>query len=331
MSRVTVIGDGGWGTALALTALRNGHQCTVWGPFPDYLNEIAQRGENVRYLPGVPLPSEIHWTPYHAEAPADAEAVILAVPSRYFNDVVRFFAPYIPREALVISVTKGLEPGTGRRMTEVASALLERDDVCALSGPSFAEEVARGHPTAVVVAGYHLAAVHAVQRLFSGPTFRVYTSRDVIGVELGGALKNIIAIAAGVSDGIGFGDNARAALATRGLAEMARLGQALGARPETFAGLSGMGDLLLTCTGRASRNRRVGERLGRGESLSDILASMCQVAEGVQTCETTRILAARYNVSMPITEAVYAILREGKPPANAVRELMQRDLRAEQD
>lgn len=331
MKRVTVIGDGGWGTALALIARRNGHAVTVWGPFPEYLREIAERGENARYLPGIPLPPDIRWEPDRDAAVRTADAVFLAVPSQFFAGVVRAFAGAIPAAATVVSVTKGLDRDTHRRMTEVAGALLGREDLCALSGPSFAEEVARGLPTAVVSASRNPAAAEAAQRLLRGPVFRVYTTDDVVGVELGGALKNVIALAAGISDGLGFGNNTKAALATRGLAEMARLGRALGARAETFAGLSGMGDLMLTCTGRLSRNRAVGERIGRGEPLPAILSGMRQVAEGVINCANARALAADAGVTMPIADAVHAILHEGRPPLDAVRELMGRDPRPERD
>lgn len=331
MKRVTVIGDGGWGTALAVLLRGYGHRVTVWGPFPDYLAEVSARRENVRFLPGIALPADLRWEPDRARAARDAEAVILAIPSAFFGDVVRSFAGLIAPTALVISVTKGLDRTTHRRMTEVAGELLGRGDLCALSGPSFAEEVARGLPTAVVAASRSAAAAAAAQSLLNGPVFRVYTSDDVIGVELGGALKNVIAIAAGVSDGLGFGHNTKAALATRGLAEMTRLGRALGARAETFAGLSGLGDLLLTCTGRLSRNRAVGERIGRGESLASILSGMHQVAEGVVNCANARALAADAGVRMPIADAVHAILHEGRRPLDVVRELMARDPRPERD
>ncbi len=331
MSNVAIIGDGGWGTALALTALRNGHSVTVWGAFPDYLQEIAERRENVRFLPGIPLPPEIRWEPDRAAAVEGADAVLLAVPSQFFAETVRSFAGFVPRRALVISVTKGLDRATHRRMTQIAGEILGREDLCALSGPSFAEEVARGWPTAVVAAAGDLARAEAAQRLLTGGAFRVYTSDDVVGVELGGALKNVIAIAAGVSDGLGYGSNTKAALVTRGLAEMARLGRALGARPETFSGLSGMGDLMLTCTGRLSRNRAVGERLGRGEKIEGILAGMRQVAEGVVNCANARALAADAGARMPIADAVYSVLYEGRSAADAVRDLLQRDPRPERD
>lgn len=331
MKKVTIIGDGGWGTALALVLHRNGHDVRVWGPFPDYLATLRQRRENVKFLPGVPLPAEIRWESDRASAVAGAEVVVLAVPSRFYPQVAADFAPHIPAAARVLSVSKGLHPVSHIRLSAAAEAALGRGPVAALSGPSHAEEVARRVPTAVVIAcADHEAAVD-LQGVFNSAEFRVYTSDDVIGVELGGALKNVIALAAGASDGIGFGDNTKAALLTRGLAEMTRLGVALGAHPQTFAGLSGLGDLMVTCASRHSRNRGVGERLGRGEKLPAILASMEQVAEGVWTCRAALDEARRLGVAVPIIEQVDAVMHAGKDPLSAVRELMTRDPRVERD
>jgi glycerol-3-phosphate dehydrogenase (NAD(P)+) len=343
MKQVTVIGDGGWGTALALVLHRNGHRVRVWGPFSDYIARIREERENVKFLPGADLPPEIEWTAdpapelfafgseHGAGQAFHADAVVLAVPSRFYRNVIKSFAPHIPKSALVVSVTKGLDKETGRRMTEVAQGFLRHGPVAALSGPSHAEEVARGIPTAVVIACADPARAVALQKLFMSPAFRVYTSDDVIGVELGGALKNVIAVAAGVSDGIGFGDNTKAALITRGLAEITRLGAALGAHPATFAGLSGMGDLVVTCTSRHSRNRAVGERLGRGEKIESILKSMEQVAEGVWTCATALRLAREHKVDVPITEEVDAVVHKGKNPKHAVQALLTREAKPERD
>lgn len=325
------MGDGGWGTALALVLHRNGHAVRVWGAFPDYTAETRHRGENFKFLPGVPLPPELGWTAAAGEALDQADAVVLAVPSRFFRASLERFAALLPASAMVLSVTKGLDPAERRRMTEVAESVLSRRPVAALSGPSLAAEVARGVPTAVTVACTEHRQAAAWQRLFSNAAFRVYTSDDVIGVELGGALKNIVAIAAGISDGIGFGDNSKAALVTRGLAEMTRLGRALGAHPATFAGLSGLGDLFVTCASRQSRNRGVGERLGRGESIAHILEGMEQVAEGVWTCEVARQLAEQHRVSVPIIEEVCAVIHRGRDPRAAVQALMTRELRHERD
>ena len=327
--RVTIIGDGGWGTALALVLHENGHRVRVWGPFPEIIAAIRKRGENVDFLPDVPLPPEIHWTVDRAEAVEDADAVILAVPTKYLNDVALSFASLIPRSAQVMSVAKGLDRVTHRRMSEMAQALLQRPCVAALSGPSHAEEVARRVPTAVTVASEDHDLAVALQTLLANARFRVYTSSDVVGVELGGALKNVIAIAVGVSDGIGFGDNTRAALITRGLAEITRLGVALGASPRTFAGLSGMGDLIVTCTSRLSRNRAIGERIGNGEPVDAILSGMKQAAEGVWNCAAAQALAREHDIPVPITDEVVAMVHEGKAPREAVESLMGRDAKSE--
>lgn len=327
--KVAVIGDGGWGTALGLVLHRNGHEVCIWGPFPDYIATVRRKRENVKFLSGVPVPEAIAWTADRDEAARDAEVVVLATPSKFYADVVGSFAPLISDSTHVVSVAKGLSKDGHQRMTEVAETVLHHGAVAALSGPSHAEEVARGVPTAVVVASSDQAVATALQDVFSSSTFRVYTCPDVVGVELGGALKNVIAVAAGVCDGIGFGDNTKAALITRGLAEMIRLGTALGADPATFSGLSGIGDLLVTCMSRLSRNRHVGERLGRGESTEAILNSMEQVAEGVWTCASARLLAGERAVEMPIAEEVYAIVHEGKNPLEAVQALLTRDPKPE--
>ena len=331
MKRIAVIGDGGWGSALALLLNRSGQKVSVWSPFEEAAAAVRAAGRNERFLPGLPIPPEIQWTSDRARAVHGADLILWAIPTRYFRTVVQSFLPLLPPDVLQVSVSKGLEEGTLSRMTEVAEDLTRYGPVVALSGPTFAEEVARGFPSAAVAACRDLARAVHVQSILGGESFRVYTTDDVVGVELGGALKNVIALAAGVCDGIGAGTNARAALITRGLAEMARLGLALGARAETFAGLSGMGDLVLTCTGPLSRNRRVGERLGRGERLADILNGMEQVAEGVATAGNARALAARVGVSMPIVEEVVAVLEGVKDPRRAVSDLMRRTLRSERD
>ncbi|WP_372806627.1 NAD(P)H-dependent glycerol-3-phosphate dehydrogenase [Pontiella sp.] len=321
--KVTVIGDGGWGTALAMVLDRNGHDTTVWGPFEEYLEEIRSSGENKTYLPGVQVPASLKWTSNHAEAVQDAGLVVLVVPSRFYKPVVEAFKPFIPADALIVSATKGLDERTHERMSETAEAILGRP-VAVLSGPSHAEEVARGVPCAVAIAAHDHAIAEQIQNLFVNDAFRVYTLDDVVGVELGGALKNVIAVAAGISDGMGFGDNSKAALMTRGIAEITRLGTALGAKPETFAGLSGIGDLMVTCMSRHSRNRGVGERLGKGETLEEIMASMKMVAEGVWNCQAAKELADEKGVSVPITEQVNAVVHEGKDPRQAVLDLMSR-------
>ncbi|MBM4155141.1 MAG: NAD(P)-dependent glycerol-3-phosphate dehydrogenase [Lentisphaerae bacterium] len=331
MLNTTVIGDGGWGTALALVLHRNGHRVRVWGPFPEYVAEVARLGENPRFLPGIPLPPQIGWTADPAASVAGADLVVLAVPSQYFADTLRRLAPAWPAGALAVSVTKGLDRLTHHRMSSVAEDILGSRPAVALSGPSFAEEVAKGLPTAVVSACADPGLAARAQDAFSNAAFRVYTSDDVVGVELGGALKNVIAIAAGACDGLGLGFNTKAALVTRGLAEMTRLGVALGAHPQTFAGLSGTGDLMLTCFGRLSRNRAVGERLGCGERAEDILRGMAQVAEGVTNCDNAAALARDAGVEMPIADAVRAVVRGRLAPREAVARLMARDPRPERD
>ena len=331
MKQIAVIGDGGWGTALALVLYRNGHAVRVWGPFEDYVEQLRSGHENTKFLPGIALPAGLEWTASPQQAVAGAEAVVLAMPSKFYRPVLERFQSLITPDQLVVSVTKGLDKDTHQRMTQTAQQMLGGPAVVALSGPSHAEEVARGIPAAIVAACTDPAAARATQELFNAPVFRVYTSDDVIGVELGGALKNVIAVAAGVSDGIGYGDNTKAALMTRGLAEMTRLGVALGAHPATFSGLSGVGDLIVTCTSRHSRNRRVGESLGQGATLADLMATMEQVAEGVWNCANARALAAEHDVDMPITEEVYAMVHEGKDPRDAVTDLLTRDPRPERD
>lgn len=331
MHRIAILGDGGWGTALGLLLVKHGAGVRLWGPFPEYIERLRREHENKLFLPGVPLPETMHWTADRDEAVAGAEVVILASPSKYYRSVLESFVGRLPADCVLLSVSKGLDAATRRRLTEVAGEVLGHKSVAVLSGPSHAEEVARGVPTAVVIACADHSRAHALQKIMTSPQFRVYTSEDVVGVELGGALKNIMAIATGVSDGLGFGDNTRAALMTRGLAEMTRLGVALGARLETFSGLSGLGDLIVTCTSRLSRNHLVGERLGHGEALDGIVGSMSQVAEGVTTCAIARALARERGVRTPITDEVHAVLHEGRNPAQAVKTLMTRDTRPERD
>lgn len=323
--KITVIGTGGWGTALAVLLNGNGHHVTLWGRLQEEVEPILVYRENKLLLPGVKISERITVT---LDAPAglrDADWVVLAIPSHGMRAICRQLLPFLPPRAGILHVAKGIENQTAARMSEVIHAELGRD-ATVLSGPSHAEEVARGIPTAVVAAGPDAAAA---QKIFMNERFRVYTHDDVTGVELGGALKNVIAIAAGCCDGIGFGDNTKAALCTRGVAEMARLGVALGARRETFFGLSGVGDLIVTAFSRHSRNRGFGERLGRGETADQILASTRAVAEGVKTAQSVRQLAERVGIELPISREVHAILYEGKPPLQAVRDLMTRDAKAE--
>ncbi|MEI8139713.1 MAG: NAD(P)H-dependent glycerol-3-phosphate dehydrogenase [bacterium] len=327
--QIAIIGDGGWGTALGLSLLRSGHSVCIWGPFPEYIDRVRTSGENKDYLPGVRLPADLKLTADRSQAVDGASVVVLAMPTKYFRTVLTSFTGLIPSTARVISVAKGLDGKDNRRMTEVAEGILQAGPVAALSGPSFASEVAAGSPTAVVIASREPALSESLQTVFNSQKFRVYTSSDVIGVELGGTLKNVIAVGVGVCDGLGLGHNARAALVTRGLAEITRIGVALGAQANTFAGLSGMGDLVLTCTSRLSRNYSVGERMGRGEKITDILSGMKQVAEGVENSSSACSLAQRLSVPAPIAREVHAMVHEGKTPQAAVESLLGRDPKPE--
>lgn len=324
---ITVIGTGGWGTALAVLLHGNRHQVTLWGRLQEEVEPILVHRENKALLPGVKIPEAITATLDAHAALREAEMVVLAVPSHGMRPICRQLREFLPGKAVLVHVAKGIENETGARMSEVIAAELQRE-VVVLSGPSHAEEVGRGVPTAVVVAGKQAALA---QQAFMNERFRIYTHDDVVGVELGGALKNVIAIAAGCCDGIGFGDNTKAALCTRGVAEMARLGAALGARPETFNGLSGVGDLIVTAFSRHSRNRGFGERLGKGETMEQIVASTKSVAEGVKTAKSVVQLAERLKVDLPISRQVHAILYEGKAPKLAVRDLMSREAKPEFD
>lgn len=327
--KIAIIGDGGWGTAIGLLLAGNGHKVTIWGPFKDYIEKVAASRENMNFLPGVTLPPELLWTADREQAVAGADIIVLAVPTKYYRSVLESFASLIQPHSRIVSLSKGLDQQTHKRMTEVAAEVLNHAVIAALSGPSHAEEVARRIPTAVVIASRNKEHSDELQKVFTSDRFRVYTSDDVKGVEYGGALKNVIAVAVGMSDGIGFGDNTRAALITRGLVEITRLGSALGAKQSTFAGLSGMGDLIVTCTSRHSRNRSVGERLGKGETIEHIMGDMKQVAEGVWNCAIVRELARKLKVEVPITEEVYAIVHKGKKPQSALATLMTRDLKPE--
>lgn len=332
MTRLTVVGGGSWGTTLAAMLTGNGHDVTLWALEAEVIEEVREQRENRRFLPGVRLPTSLRVTGDLAEAVAGAQVLVNAVPSQFVAGVMTDAASRVPSGCQVVSATKGIETATLRRMEEVLQDILGARAMAGftvLSGPSFAVEVARGEPTAVVAASADQAAAERVQRLFQTPSFRVYTNPDVIGVELGGALKNVVALAAGMTSGLGFGHNTLAALITRGLAEMTRLGQAMGARASTFAGLAGIGDLVLTCTGELSRNRAVGVRLGRGEALDLIMSEMSAVAEGVKTALAAHELAQRHAVELPIASEVRAILAEGRSAREALSNLMRRDPKQE--
>lgn len=327
--KITVIGDGGWGTANALLLSGYGHDVTVWGAFPDYIEEMKRTRRNEKFLKGVELPPSLEFTADCSEAVKDADIVVLAPPSKFFAPVMERFKGLVRPGQLVVSLTKGLCEKTHERMTTLAEKILGIDDVVALAGPTHAEEVARGIPTTIVAACANEDKAKEVQRIWSGPKFRVYTSTDPVGVEIGGAVKNVIAIAVGCSDGMGFGDNTRAALITRGLAELKRFVYAYGGRPETLSGLAGIGDLIVTCTSRHSRNHSVGERLGKGEKIDAILSSMQMVAEGVWNSKVVHGLAAEMGVEMPISDLVYALCYENFDAAKAVEAIMSRELKSE--
>jgi len=324
--KITILGAGAWGTALARLLHQGGDNITLWGHIPEWVDEIRQTGRNDRFLPGIEVPRGIALEPDVLRAIERAECIVVAVPSQPFREVTRCLASY---SGLVASVTKGIEYDTGLTMCGILAETAPKAKCAALSGPTFAIEVARDIPTAIVAASRDLVTAETVQRLFSQPTFRVYTSSDLLGVEMGGALKNVIAIATGVGDGLGFGDNSKAALVTRTIVEIRRLGVACGAQAETFTGLSGLGDLMVTCFSKHSRNRGFGERVGRGEKPADIAASMLAVAEGYPTARSAFRLARKHHVSTPVIDEVHAMLYEGKNVAQAVRDLMSRDLKPE--
>jgi glycerol-3-phosphate dehydrogenase (NAD(P)+) len=324
--KVTVLGAGAWGSALGRLLNQGGHRVTLWSNLPQQLHEMRTTGRNELCLPGIDLPRDWGLEDDLTKSVVGSECVVVAVPSRPFRQVTSHLGKF---SGIVVSVTKGIEYDTGLTMSSVLKHTAPKARIAALSGPSLALEVARGIPTAIVAASEDASVSLQVQQWFHRPTFRVYTSHDLLGVELGGALKNVIAIAAGVCDGLGFGDNSKAALITRAIVEIRRLGVACGAQPDTFAGLSGLGDLTVTCFSRLSRNRGLGERLGRGEPLAEILRTMTAVAEGHPTAQSARQLGRKLGIDTPIIDEVYAMLYEGKPVADALRDLISRDSKSE--
>jgi glycerol-3-phosphate dehydrogenase (NAD(P)+) len=330
MSRVAVLGAGAWGTALAISlARRGGHTLNLWSHSSALAEQIADTGENLQYLPGFTVPSDVHVTSDLPASIFEADILLCVTPSQHLRETIAHLAPLLTRNQIILSASKGIEERTHLRMTQIIGALT--NNPCGvLSGPSFAQEVAAGQPTAVVIASSNPTVAQDIQREFSSPSLRLYTNDDVAGVELGGALKNVIALSSGVLHGLGLGANPSAALITRGIAEITRLAVACGGRRQTLAGLAGMGDLVLTCTGSLSRNRAVGIELGKGRKLPEILAGMNgKVAEGVRSTAAALGLAARYAVEMPITEQMDLILHHGKSPREAIRELMARPGREE--
>ncbi len=331
--RIAVLGAGSWGTTLALHVARLGNSVKLWEFRPDAVRKMRQDRENREFLPGHPFPDNLLVTDDMGEAISDAEVCLAVVPSHAVRETAERLTGILPAECVIVSAAKGVEQGTLMRMSEVwldvLSGSFSLDRFVCLTGPSHAEEVSVGLPTTVVAASPDLRTAKFIQKLVSSERFRIYAMDDLIGAELGGSLKNVIAVAAGIADGVGFGDNAKGALLTRGSTEMSRLGVKLGGRQETFAGLTGIGDLITTCISRHSRNRYLGEQIGSGKNLKQVLAEMQQVAEGVRTTKSTWALAQRENVDMPITQQVYRILFEDADPLQATVELMTRKLKVE--
>jgi len=330
MSRITILGAGAWGTALAISlARRGGHEVTLWAHSQAHAEELSETGENMPYLPGYTIPVDVRVTSDLSGSIFETDVILFVTPSQYLRETILHIAPLLTRNQIVLSASKGLEEGSNLRMTQVIASVT--DNPCGvLSGPSFAQEVAAGLPTAVVIASASTTVAQSIQRDFSSASLRLYTNDDVAGVELGGALKNVIALSSGIIQGLGLGSNTSAALITRGIAEITRLAVACGGRRQTLAGLAGVGDLVLTCTGSLSRNRSVGIELGMGRKLPEILASMNgKVAEGVRSTAAALGLAAKYEVEMPIAEQMKLILYHDKSPKDAIRELMARPGRDE--
>jgi len=326
----TIIGAGGWGTALAATWARDGRKIVLWGHNPKRIERLRETRENTDYLPGFKLPDNVQIT----NDPQDCDQsslIVFVVPSTAFRTIAEQFQGVIGPDALLLSCTKGIEHGTGMRMSQILSENFQGHRIAVLSGPNLAVEVARNLPTATVLGSADSECAVQLQAFLGSPRFRIYTSDEVIGIELGGALKNVFALSAGVSDGLGLGDNAKSALVTRCLAELLRLGTEMGGDPRTFYGLSGVGDLIATCFSPHSRNRKVGERLGRGESLGDITSEMQMVAEGIPTTKSAFECGRRFNVDTPIIDQVYSILYDGKPPAQALTDLLQREQKPERN
>lgn len=325
--KITVLGDGGWGTTLAILLYRKGFPVTLWGAFADYVSYMKKKRVNTKFLPGVLIPKGIEITHDLKAAVKGRELIIFAIPSQYMRGVLKKFN--YNHNAMFLSVSKGIELGSLKRVSQVIHDELGNVRLAVLSGPTIAQEVAQGIPTVAVIASGDEKLRKYLQNIFMTARFRIYTNDDVIGVELGGSLKNIIAIACGISDGLGFGTNSKAALLSRGLAEISRLGQAMGAKIGTFSGISGLGDLVTTCISPYSRNRFVGEQIGKGKTLKQIKAHMQMVAEGVPTTTSAYALSLKYKVQMPITREVYRVLYKNKSPLSALKELMRREKRDE--
>jgi glycerol-3-phosphate dehydrogenase (NAD(P)+) len=329
ISHITVIGDGGWGTTLAVYLIDRGFEVTLWGAFAENIQRIQETGFN-KFLPGIKIPSTLQLTDHLQTAIGRADLVILAIPSQYLRGVLRQCRRFNWTGKVALSVIKGLDTRTLQRISQVIEEVLPQPiPLAVLSGPTIAGEVAHGIPSTAVVAAQQPQLAKRLQKILNSQTFRIYTNNDLVGIELGGSLKNVIALACGVCDGLGFGSNTKAAILTRGLVEMAELGQAMGAKRKTFAGLAGLGDLVTTCFSPHSRNRQVGEELGKGKSIETVLSGMQAVAEGVVTAKAVYKLSKKYAVPMPISVEVYNIIYKNKPPMQAVTDLMCRQIRAE--
>ena len=329
MRKITVIGDGGWGTTLAIHLYKKGYNVKLWSAFSDYAKFLDKNRINKKFLPGIKIPKDIFITSNMREAIKEAELIILAVPSCYMRNVVKDLKKYDYEKAIILSVAKGIEEKTNLRMSELIHKLLGSVKFAVLSGPTIAYEIARDLPATCVIASKDKRRAQTLQRIFISRRLRVYTNPDIIGVELGGALKNIIALAAGILDGLGFGVNSKAALVTRGLVEISRLGVAIGAKKDTFNGLSGLGDIVTTCMSPLSRNRQVGEKIGNGKKLKNILKKMDMVAEGIKTTKSAYYLGKKYKVELPVTNEMYKVLYKNKDPLSAVNDLMVREQKEE--
>lgn len=325
MEKVCILGAGSWGSALALVLAKKGYEVNMWTLNEEQANKINKTRENIDYLPGILFPNNITLSTDISKSIVDSKIIVLAVPSQAIRSVSKQIKPFVKDSQILVDVAKGLEKGSGLRLSEVCKQELPNNPYVTLSGPSHAEEVAKDIPTTVVVASEDIQSAQTVQDMFMSPKFRVYTNPDIVGVELGGALKNIIAFGAGVCDGLGYGDNAKAALMTRGISEISRLGAAMGANSSTFSGLSGIGDLIVTCTSMHSRNRRAGILIGQGKSLEETLKEVKMVVEGITATEVAYEVSKELNIDMPITNAIYSVLHNGCNPNEVVIELMMRN------
>lgn len=329
MAKISIIGAGSWGTALALLLHKNGNEVTIWSKFESEIQMLKENHEHLDKLPGVKLPEDMAFTTDLEASIKGMDLMVLAVPSPFTRDTSKLMAPYVADGQIIVNVAKGIEESTLMTLSDIIEEEIPQANVAVLSGPSHAEEVGKGIPTTIVVGAKKKCTAEFIQNLFMNEVFRVYISPDVLGIELGGALKNVVALAAGIADGLGYGDNSKAALITRGLAEITRLGIAMGGKAQTFSGLTGIGDLIVTCASMHSRNRRAGILIGQGKSMDEAMAEVKMVVEGVYSAKAAMALAQKYNVQLPIIEQVNKVLFEGKNAAEAVKELMLRDKKIE--